>query len=72
MATIHQPSPKTVDLFDRLLLLGSGEEMYHGNVPDMIDYFDHIGHKIPNHINPTDYVLDQINIDFTENYENSK
>ena len=32
LATIHQPSPKTVDLFDKLLLLASGSEMYFGSL----------------------------------------
>lgn len=55
-----------------MLLLGTGEEIFTGSIDDMIVYFDHIGHKIPIHVNPTDHVLDLINIDFSEDYEGSK
>lgn len=39
ICTIHQPSPDTFFLFDKLMLLGSGKVIYYGPVSDVVAYF---------------------------------
>jgi ABC-2 type transport system ATP-binding protein len=41
--SIHQPNSRILDLFDHILLLGSGAMQYFGTVPDSIAYFTGLG-----------------------------
>lgn len=66
IASIHQPSTKTFQLFDKLLLLSGGRTCYFGPVADLYSYFERATvHPIPNHINPAEFLLDVVNLDFT-------
>lgn len=57
VATIHQPSAETFNLFDDLLLLCKGQVMYHGPVSDMLSYFEKQGYPCPIHTNPADWLF---------------
>lgn len=72
VATIHQPSPETFELFDRLLVLGAGRTIYFGELKGCTDYFAKIGYPIPLHTNPADFILKTTNIDFFEDKEEAK
>ena len=39
VCTIHQPSPVTYSLFDKLLLLGEGKVIYFGPSKEVVKYF---------------------------------
>jgi ABC-type multidrug transport system ATPase subunit len=39
ICTIHQPSPATYALFDKLLLLAEGRVIYFGPSRDVVNYF---------------------------------
>lgn len=65
MASIHQPSTSTFNLFDKLLLLSNGKTQYFGPLPEAIPYFESIGGPIPVHVNPAEFLLEQLNVDFT-------
>ena len=39
ICTIHQPSPQTYLLFDKLLLLAEGRVIYYGPARDVVNYF---------------------------------
>ncbi|KAI5364888.1 Putative AAA+ ATPase domain, ABC-2 type transporter, ABC transporter [Septoria linicola] len=65
IASIHQPSTKTFDLFSKVTLLSQGKTVYNGSVPDMSAFFAEMGMPIPAHINPAEEVLDLINVDFS-------
>ncbi|KAJ3059718.1 hypothetical protein HDU99_006237, partial [Rhizoclosmatium hyalinum] len=55
VCSIHQPSPPTYQLFDKVLFLARGETIYFGaNNGDEVDYFEAIGHAIPEHVNVPD------------------
>jgi len=56
--TIHQPSTKIYDTFDKLMLLYKGEVMYFGPSDAAEDFFAKLGHKLPPRTNIADYVLD--------------
>lgn len=64
IASIHQPSTTTFELFDKLLLLSEGRTCYFGPVPSVGSYFDRIGFPIPVSTNPAEYLLDIISADF--------
>jgi len=64
ICTIHQPSSDIWAIFDKLLLLTKGEEVFFGKAADAINYFSSIEHDCPEHYNPADYFLQLINTDF--------
>lgn len=64
IASIHQPSTTTFQLFDKLLLLSAGRTCYFGAVNGVDQYFRSIGHPIPNHTNPAEFLLDIVSADF--------
>ncbi|ESO99617.1 hypothetical protein LOTGIDRAFT_141832 [Lottia gigantea] len=61
--SIHQPRFSIYRLFDSLMLLSSGEVVYHGPSADALDYFKSIGYECEEHNNPPDFFLDIINGD---------
>ena len=65
IASIHQPSTSTFQLFDKLLLLSGGKQYYFGSVEGVGLHFDSLGFAMPVHINPAEYILDLMNTDFT-------
>lgn len=66
IASIHQPSTTTFELFDSLLLLSRGRTCFFGPVEDAAMYFDQIA-PIPVHTNPAEFLLDLVNTDFGAN-----
>ena len=64
IASIHQPSTSTFQLFDKLLLLSGGKNHYFGTVEDVDHHFKTIGLPIPLHTNPSEFVIDLLNLDF--------
>jgi ABC-type multidrug transport system ATPase subunit len=64
VASIHQPSTSTFNLFDKLLLLSGGKTHYFGPLHNVDAYYESIGRPIALHVNPAEYLLDLVNIDF--------
>ncbi|MCJ1478263.1 hypothetical protein MMC13_006940 [Lambiella insularis] len=64
--SIHQPSTLTFRCFDKLLLLSGGTTCYFGNVDKVDLYFAEIGIPMPMHFNPAEFLLDIVNIDFSD------
>ncbi|KAI9737831.1 MAG: hypothetical protein M1834_009200 [Cirrosporium novae-zelandiae] len=64
IASIHQPSTSTFELFDKLLLLSQGSTCYFGPLREVPSYFDLLGYQLPLHTNPAEYLLDLTNTDF--------
>ncbi len=46
------------------MLLSDGKPHYFGPVHAVMDYYESVGHVIPLHINPAEFVLEMVNIDF--------
>ncbi|GAB1205056.1 hypothetical protein APSETT445_003723 [Aspergillus pseudonomiae] len=65
IASIHQPSTTTFQLFDNLLLLSGGKTCYFGPISEVPSYFNNIGYPIPSNTNPAEYLLDAVSSDFT-------
>ncbi|KAL8166850.1 hypothetical protein V2J09_008349 [Rumex salicifolius] len=56
---VHQPSYTLFRMFDDLILLAKGGLMaYQGPVAKVEEYFEGIGIKVPERINPPDYYID--------------
>ncbi|KAJ8148520.1 hypothetical protein LV155_008053 [Aspergillus fumigatus] len=66
IASIHQPSTTTFQLFNKLLLLSKGKSCYFGPVPQISTYFGSIGHPIPLNTNPAEFILDIVSSDFSD------
>nr|POE61004.1 abc transporter g family member 11 [Quercus suber] len=64
ICSIHQPSSTTFELFDKALVMSGGRSCYFGKVSGLRAYLSSIGHPMPVNINPAEFVLDLINIDF--------
>ena len=72
VASIHQPSTATFQLFDKLLLLSQGKTCYFGPVLDVPNYFESVGFPIPIHTNPAEHLLSITNQDFSEDIEEAE
>lgn len=70
IASIHQPSTTTFELFDKLLLLSSGRTCYFGPTLEVSNYFDRIGYPMPQHTNPAEFILDIVSADFSSRHDN--
>lgn len=64
IASIHQPSTQTFNLFDSVTFMSEGRVVYCGPRNDVELYFERAHHPIPLHYNPAEYILDLINTDF--------
>ncbi|KGO54872.1 Aminoacyl-tRNA synthetase, class 1a, anticodon-binding [Penicillium expansum] len=64
IASIHQPSTTTFNLFDKLLLLSAGKTCYFGAISAVESYFSGIGYPIPMQTNPAEFLLDTVSSDF--------
>ncbi|EWC45232.1 hypothetical protein DRE_05959 [Drechslerella stenobrocha 248] len=67
ICSIHQPSTATFNLFDSLYLLSQGKVCYSGPVTETSAYFGGLGFEIPHFYNPAEYLLEIINVDFSQN-----
>eukprot|EP00127_Corallochytrium_limacisporum_P002658 Clim_evm94s134 gene=Clim_evmTU94s134 len=60
IVTIHQPRSNIYQLFDRLMILADGDQVYNGLAADALDYFTSIGHECPSGYNPADFFIDLV------------
>ena len=49
ICTIHQPSSYLYSNFDRVMLLSQGRTAFFGTPVRSLDYFESIGHAVPEH-----------------------
>lgn len=72
IASVHQPSTSTFNLFDKLLLLSGGRTQYFGPLRAVGAYYESIGRPIPLHTNPAEFLLDQVNTDFASDSDEAQ
>ena len=59
LATIHQPSSKTFDLFDKILILCRGQCAFLGNKKEALSYFEKVlKMPCPKSFNPADHYIE--------------
>lgn len=71
IASIHQPSTSTFQLFDKLVLLSGGKQHYFGPVDGVGSHFASLGFPMPRQVNPAEFLLDMMNIDFASHQESA-
>ncbi|KAJ2008791.1 hypothetical protein GGI04_000985 [Coemansia thaxteri] len=64
LMTIHQPSARIFNMFDKVILLSQGHVIFFGPTSSAIDYFANIGYQCPVHENPADYFVDLMTLDY--------
>ena len=65
IASIHQPSASTFELFDSLMLLSQAKTCYFGPVKALPMYLEeHMA--LPVGMNPAEFLLDLVNVDFRQ------
>jgi len=69
VCTIHQPSAELLKMFDKLLILGSGNTVYFGPTSEAPIYFESIGHPVPEFCNPGDHYLKVVQLGGKEKAE---
>lgn len=64
ITVIHQPRSQIFALFDKLLLLSQGRDIFFGNAKDALSYFTSLNYNLPKkQFNPSDFFLDILSID---------
>ncbi|RDA92394.1 hypothetical protein CP533_4712 [Ophiocordyceps camponoti-saundersi (nom. inval.)] len=63
ICSIHQPSPSTFNLFDKLALVSQGKSHYFGDRAGVCDYYTRLGAEI-SLVEPADSLLGLLNVDF--------
>ena len=58
VSVIHQPSQHTFQLFDDLLLVSEGRQMYYGEVSKVRQYMDSLGYGCEEEVGTAEHVLD--------------
>ncbi len=58
VTSLHQPSSKMFQAFDRLILLAEGRVMFYGPAAKAMEYFASLGYEPKYAVNPADYILD--------------
>ncbi|KAF6163633.1 hypothetical protein GIB67_036093 [Kingdonia uniflora] len=61
VTTIHQPSSRLFNKFDKLILLGKGSSLYFGKASEAMMYFTSIGCAPLIAMNPADFLIDLAN-----------
>lgn len=55
--TIHQPSIETFNLFDNLLILDRGKNIYFGKATEAINYYATMDYPVPANTNPANHFI---------------
>jgi hypothetical protein len=57
------------NLFDKVLLLSQGRTHYFGEVSGVASHYEALGHPMPVHVNPAEFLLDMVSTDFAADRE---
>lgn len=63
ITVIHQPRSSIFNLFDQLLLLSDGNDIFFGEANKAVGFFETAGYPCPESFNPADFFLDVLSRD---------
>ena len=72
IATIHQPSSRSFQYFDRLFLMAEGRIVYQGAASRSKSYFNKIGYPLPRYCNPADSFMKLLSTSFPPSEDDKK
>lgn len=61
ITSVHQPSSRVYNMFDKILVLSEGQCLYFGKGCDAMQYFQSVGFAPSFPMNPADFLLDLAN-----------
>jgi ABC-type multidrug transport system ATPase subunit len=67
IASIHQPSTSTFNVFDKVFLLAKGRMCYGGPLKELAPHFQSLGFDLPPNTNPAEWILELVDTDFASN-----
>lgn len=72
LCSIHQPRASVFNMFDDISLLSEGRVVYSGETKEMIHYFEAVGYPLPKNVNPAEYYIDLVSIDYSSSEAEKK
>lgn len=72
ICTIHQPSSDVFALFNKVMLISEGRQLYFGPRLGALPYFLRLGHPCPPYTNPADFLIELVCVDWDEPDEKLK
>eukprot|EP01119_Soliformovum_irregulare_P020712 TRINITY_DN675_c0_g1_i1.p1 TRINITY_DN675_c0_g1~~TRINITY_DN675_c0_g1_i1.p1 ORF type:complete len:842 (+),score=177.45 TRINITY_DN675_c0_g1_i1:111-2636(+) len=62
IVSIHQPRSNIFSMFDNVLLLAEGKQVYFGSAMEILPHFAALGHPCPVNYNPADFLIDLVSM----------
>lgn len=70
ICSIHTPSAKIFEMFDKVYVLAEGQCIYQGSGTNIVPYMQHIGLSCPLTYNPADFIIEVACHEYGHTYPN--
>lgn len=69
ICSIHTPSAKIFEMFDKVYVLAEGQCIYQGSGANIVPYMNHLGLSCPLTYNPADFIIEVACHEYGNNYQ---